>query len=686
MLTLRKIMDGKMDSGYVPPGDTFEADFDPSQELDAEHVLWIMDQLLCMEIAWHGGYPLSQTVFASLHIDRLLSPDNRHPYTFRHGEDLPASDSQKAQLVHLVLRAYCIALVKCCQQVLQMIQSHNFYEEEDFVTHLYGRELLPKTEAVDACRLLEDAVALVERNGRPDPVMRAIQTQLQFRRMFLVHLTEGGAWVGLRDELHEIDKNHKLGAPLPEAFSDKVQRQLATSTPPRPMLKISWETAITDWTAMCSDIAHAIRLTEFPVLKSPHCLQRATWAFAYREPQPNTFARANMQDILFGSDKIMGEISHFDLLLTDIHDVSLAGHDLADLETFQVELPTDPRHQCARLLEGFMDKAFDEYLNLYRMVCQNRCRIRRTFTQAIPIWDGIETEASKIDDELNQIAPIAIPIVKGSEKFTTPLHPLKNWARYHRLTIMAWTVQLGFETDIYLTDELCSMYWFLSDLYLQRTAVFQLVNIYSIEKLKNATPAWAAHHSEVCVDAMNWRTSLIALGNVSRTMALALWKLYSLLISVCIIKAPKRDFADDRLLYEARMKPWLKVASEPIKSLEHFQQAETYVKSVEDTCKAMDVDLKATKFQLASLKKSTPVEAKFVGTEEQWKEELKQLEKTCVGIAVQASQLLMICDKHGKKSAGQGDDLSRILEVSIPAVGKRYHDWWIVPQLKERKS
>ena len=127
-------MDPKMDSGYVPANDSFNADFDVCRGLEATEVLWIMDELLCLEIAWHEGYPLSQTIFTSLHVDRLLSPDNRPPYTFPYGDSPGPNLTVQHRLAHKVLRAYCVALVKSIQASLLIIQSQNFYEEEDFVT------------------------------------------------------------------------------------------------------------------------------------------------------------------------------------------------------------------------------------------------------------------------------------------------------------------------------------------------------------------------------------------------------------------------------------------------------------------------------------------------------------------------------------------------------------------------
>ena len=45
-----QIMDPKMDSGYLQPGEALEDEYDVLQRLPPEEVLGIMDQLLCYEV------------------------------------------------------------------------------------------------------------------------------------------------------------------------------------------------------------------------------------------------------------------------------------------------------------------------------------------------------------------------------------------------------------------------------------------------------------------------------------------------------------------------------------------------------------------------------------------------------------------------------------------------------------
>jgi len=675
-------MDPKMDSGYVPPNDAFEPDLDVCRGLEAREVIWILDQIMCLEVAWHEGYPLSQTVFTSLHIDRLLSPDNGMPYNFSIDpeEDIPSGI--KYQLTHNILRACCIAVIKCCQFVLFAVQSQHFYEEEDFVTHLFGRELLPYFGSNDALKLLDDGIDWVSSSGLPHDIREALSQRLLFRRTLLATLSEDeNDWAYLPRILEAVNRTHSVAQPLPEAFSDKVQRQLATSTPPRPMLQLSWDDAYKKWLKMCEDVLAAEKLTSFLVCQNPNYLQKAAWAFSYRDPQPGPFPQAYFQNAIFGSDKLTEDVSFFDLLLTDFRDLVLAGNPLADPESFQIEVPSDLRHRCSRHIEAFMDKIFDEYLNLYRMVCQNRCRIRRSFTQATSIWDSMEAEARRAENELEML--VQSSTVNGT--IYNPLHqkPLSSWVKFHKLRIAAWTIQLGFETDIYLPDEIPGMYWLLNTLCDARGTVLAHIEICLIERMKSLMPGANAKYATECLASQDWLRCLSHFTTATRLMALALWRLYALLLIVNVIRPPKRNYAQDQLLYDARMKPYLGIMHDQIPSLEDFQQAQKSISSVDSACKSIEMDIKQAKVCLAELKRATPEQGKYIGTEEQWSKEIKQMETTCVAIIVQTSQLIRFAEKYDMKS---GVSLEGSVEVVIPLPGKRYHDWWIVPQIKAKQK
>jgi hypothetical protein len=154
-------MDPKMDSGFLQPGETLEDAYDALAPLLPEEVIGIMDQLLSHEMAWHTGYPLSQTLFTSVYIDKLLWPE---PKTLEEAQfyrgDLPGK-SRPAPLLE-VLRAYCIAQIKCCDFVIAKITGRDYYEEEDFCTHTYNRVLFVQTPMDVFLSELDAAVELME--------------------------------------------------------------------------------------------------------------------------------------------------------------------------------------------------------------------------------------------------------------------------------------------------------------------------------------------------------------------------------------------------------------------------------------------------------------------------------------------------------------------------------------------
>ena len=686
-----EIMDPKMDSGYIPEGDELDPEFDVCKPLLPKEVLWIMDELLRLTIIWHDGYPLSQTIFTSLHIDQLISPSNSAPY-FLASKGQSFEEDQGGRLVHSVLRAFCIGLIKICAQVLSVIQSQNYYEEEDFVTHLFGRELLPKCSAVDAIRHVQRGMDWLEQSDLHIDLKHALDVRLRFISMHLVLLVDPTEyeWVQLGEVVNELYETHGHVTACPDAFSDKVQRQLATSTPPRPMPAVTFDEAYEKWVTLINEVIEAKRLTEPAICMNPHTLQRATWAFADWAPEPGTFTRAYMQHLLFGAEHITFGVTFFDLLLIDLRDTVFGGHPSAQPESFQIEAPSDPRHKTSRILEHFMDKAFDEYLNLYRMVCQNRCRIRRNFTQAITIFVKIETEAKKADERFDRVDPHPeLRFVVGVDK-TSQLGYLASWTRLQTLQLMCWSIQLGFETEIYLPDELCMMYWLLRALERRKRMLLKFLQSRINKQVRAATAQKTfreAHVSAAIAGSRVFLDSLDLRYEAVEAMAEALFFLTGLLGKMEVVVPPKREYAaDPARLYEARLKPFLSIENDPIPSLVDFQQDVcAFDVPVVETCNTINKQVHRAKSCLKNLKSMGAAEARYQGTEDQWKEELKQLETTCVAIAVQSSQLLRLAEKRGMEKVEGSPSLRGVAEAaSVPPEG-RYHKWWDVLILKEVK-
>lgn len=265
-----QIMDPKMDSGVtLPDQDAIMDEFDPLKSLPPEEVLGIMDQLLCYEMTWHEGYPLSQTLFTSLHLDRLLPIERQPLHQIRF--DKRNSPNGDDILITKVLRAYCLGLAKCCQSVIENIAKERYHEEEDFVSQTFDKYLLSDVDEDSIEAELKNAIDALSKLGLANNIVDAFRTRL-WLRLFLVqafqpddpaesHTIKMEIWAKAHSFLYVLnDRDISYGIPVPLAFSERVQRYLASNTPPRPMIQTSWTEIYPKWRQMCEDNMEAYRL------------------------------------------------------------------------------------------------------------------------------------------------------------------------------------------------------------------------------------------------------------------------------------------------------------------------------------------------------------------------------------------------------------------------------------------
>lgn len=77
-------------------------------------------------MAWHLGYPLSQTLFTNVYIEAILMP----PPMSVEDADFVRNRSEQSERDPLlaVLRAYCLGLLKACWYVNERIKFEHYYE------------------------------------------------------------------------------------------------------------------------------------------------------------------------------------------------------------------------------------------------------------------------------------------------------------------------------------------------------------------------------------------------------------------------------------------------------------------------------------------------------------------------------------------------------------------------------
>jgi hypothetical protein len=102
---------------------------------------------------------------------------------------------------------------------------------------------------------LRDAVAALksQQDSIPDNLVEALLSRLELRRIFLdavecpKHMKEPNLakkpWREGLELLPNLNKTHTLAVPVNEAFSATLQRRLASTMPPRPIVQLEFDVA-----------------------------------------------------------------------------------------------------------------------------------------------------------------------------------------------------------------------------------------------------------------------------------------------------------------------------------------------------------------------------------------------------------------------------------------------------------
>lgn len=319
-------------------------------------------------MAWHGGHALSQTLFTSLHMYSLLSPYFRPLSAIVFNPKTKQSAEQADPLISNILRAFCLGILKSCDSVIQEITSEHYYEEEDFVTQNFAQYILSDYGSDEIILEIREAIKILEQQDLPTDIKDALKHRLELR----IHLLKAfepltvtevvdktPMWQDVLSSLASINASVNLGTPTPHLFSERVQRHLASNTPPTPTIHLTWTETHSRFLNLCNDNIRAYYLLSLPPTLGPQNLFRIAWDFSSRKPQPSTYSRAVMQGLLFKGGRVLLGRPHLDLLLEDIRALVLAGSPVLDASNWDVEVPQDPRFVAARKVDEFMGKALE---------------------------------------------------------------------------------------------------------------------------------------------------------------------------------------------------------------------------------------------------------------------------------------------------------------------------------------
>ncbi|KAH6851288.1 Mak10 subunit, NatC N-terminal acetyltransferase-domain-containing protein [Chaetomium sp. MPI-CAGE-AT-0009] len=691
-----EVMDPKMDSGRLAPGESLDDDYDVTRPLLPNEVVGIIDQLLSLEMAWHLGYPLSQTLFTSVYVEKMLHPA---PKTLEEADFIRdrAAGSPRDPM-HAALRAYCLGLLKSCYYVNERIKYEHSYEEEDFVTNPYNRSLLEtidryeiRDEIMEARKIIHDISHTLT-----DELAHALSFRLELRTAFLraIELSELRSdpeslslpWSQMQGVWEVVNKSRHLGKPAPEAFSTKIQRRLASTMPPRPIVQPSAEETHEHFKKLIADGINVLNVLHYSDSQS---LLNFVLTFQAQKPQPLVYIRAILQNLLFHDMVILGRLSIRQVLDDDLSIVVLPSSILLDRDNDSVEAPHHPRYAIAHQMELFRQRAAQSYLDIFRAFCQNRCRVRRTLFHSLQDWEMVQADAEEIDQLLQlqtEEKPVTYPPLGG-----VPSHslPLSSWAYHYKLRLMEWTVQLGFELEIYQPDELAGMYWYLSHLSHTRVLHLERIGFFTTQRLEPPGAASSSKTRPAAPTAQLTRSKSylhLSIREAAATSELAdaLSQLYTSLRRLGLVTPPARPYSTDALRYEVRMKPFAPIGLPALPAFDEFARAvdrpDVGTAQLLDGAAGAAARARAT---LEGLARMGADEAFAVGCFERWRGGVREWNKAAIAVGLAVAAVRRVVDAVEEGGEG-GEGVKERLSVQVPRPEEGYHEWWVVPKVVER--
>ncbi|CAK7209415.1 N-alpha-acetyltransferase, non-catalitic subunit [Sporothrix curviconia] len=693
-----EIMDPKMDSGCVSAEELVDNDQQIKRSLLPTEVVGIIDQLLCLEMAWHLGYPLSQTLLTCIYMTGILTPEPRGLYEADYMRRSGAVGAQRSP-AHAVLRAYCVALIKTCGDIITSFKNELFYEEEDASTNTYQLSLLNDVSRDEIRLTLREArAAIVDvANGWTDDVSQALESRLYFRESFLtaIDLAElrirpdalKEPWTHMSSAIKEIQQSHDVGIAVPAAFNTKMQGMLASTMPPRPIVQPSFEEAMQNWSRLCVDGAEAVDILRY---EDPQSLLSFVLTFQAKKPQPLAYIRTLVQSFIFAENIMLGEHSIREIMDDDLAIVVLPANMVLDPINDEIEAVQDPRFALAKQMEEFRIRCFPSYLEIFRTLCQNRSRCRRMMCHVLQEWEQVQMDAEEIDN-LVQSALNEIPgnsLLAGSSPADSPL-PLSSWAFLYKLRLMEWVVQLGFELEIYQPDELAGMYWYLSYLSKRRVTHCERIRSFTLRSLgemrqRSGGRALPGNQEEAMTKSLSFLQKMLLDASVTWELSDALSCLYAALARTGLLKVPVRPYSTDELRYELRMKPF---ASIGLPALPPF---ETFEKEARQAATKVTAILEYAEKALGAAKKGCEMMAHFNEKEafsahhhERWLSSTKRMYKSAIfaGLALAAVKKEVVRVESSGGTVDNSEAVSLKLTAEVPKPDKCYHEWWIVPKV-----
>jgi hypothetical protein len=415
--------------------------------------------------------------------------------------------------------------------------------------------------------------------------------------------------------------------------------------------------------------------------------------FSAQTSQPVVYVRALLQSFLGINEAVLGRFAVKDFITSDIRSLVLPIEPLFDPSRMD-NLSEDQQIELGSRVDLFVDRCGHSFLSLYRTLCLNRCRIRRTMCHAALEWDQIQAEAEELDTMAQSILnEQAIPYPVDEEP--TYAYSFSSWVYHYKLVQLRTVLQMGFELSIYASHEYSGMYWYLS--FLTSTHLNHLERIsFFVASEQHASISRQAEVRRTLKYLYRHFTWLKA----AEAMAKALHRVFTVLQRHGHFPKSAVAYASDVLRYELRMRPFLHLAvpepinvdvaqeSSSLQGLPDEVVIEQASKLIQTARKAWEEVLKGgwnssplqpAEHQIIVAHAGTSKPAKPV-VEREWTQDIRNSMKACIGTGIVIAALTKLTQSTTPASTAR----IASTKVEIPPVGHRdrWHVNWPVPKLE----
>lgn len=558
--------------------------------------------------------------------------------------------------------------------------------------------MLSKIPPQEVLSILGSARSRLPELGLKPPLHDALKARLDVR-YFLLNMLHNCS-IGIPSDkisieeltslINFVEKTKDLGQPVSaDAFTLKMQRRLASSVPPRPMIVTPKDEAFIFFKQLVTDATRA-----FEVLKITCSVDLlvAYQSFMAQDPQPSVYVRALLQSFLTLQNNVLGRFSLRQFISQDLQLMVLPNSALLTETAGTSPTLNEEQNQALAQFDYFINRFGPSYLNLFRTFCLNRSRVRRNLCHAALEWDQIQAEAEELDSVV-QSSFGEQPQVYSDADEPTYSYSLSSWVYHYKLMQLRGIVQMGFRLSVYAPHEYSGMYWYLS--YLSSTHLSHLERIsffVSINQQKSKS-----QHEKVQQTLHQLYRHFTWL-KATEALAKALHRLLVVVQRHGHLVQPRPSYSSDRLRYELRMRPFQHLSiPEPL--LPDVAQQACSLQELSDSTvleQALRLNQTAKKAWEEVLKEnwnSQPVSAgKTSATNtsssagdlsetpvvaREWTKEVRNSIKSCIGTGIAISTLM-----KGLQSKDASKGL-RDVKINIPQVGDRdrWHPAWAVPKV-----